>query len=322
MTTNYDLSGKRIWIAGHTGMVGSALIRRLANEPCSVVTVARPELDLTRQDATERWMREARPDAIILAAAKVGGIVANTRQPAEFLYDNLMIGANIMRAAYETGVERLIYLGSSCVYPREAGQPIAEDALLSGPLERTNEGYAVAKIACLKLAEAYAREYGRAFFSAMPTNLYGPNDNFDPLTSHVLPGLIRKIHDAKMTRQAKVTLWGSGRPLREFLHVDDLADALVLMLRRYDGDGPLNIGSGDEISIREAAELVADIVGFEGTFVFDPERPDGTPRKLLDSSCIRALGWQPRIGLRNGLEELYHRFQQRPEAFYALRKSA
>lgn len=312
--TPYMLAGKRIWVAGHTGMVGSAVVRRLAHEPCTVLTVGHDEVDLTRQAETEAWMRRARPDAIVVAAARVGGILANAESPADFLYDNVMIAANVMRAAHETGVEKLLWLSSSCVYPRDAPQPISEDMLLSGPLEKTNEAYAIAKIAGAKLAAAYNTQHGRRFITAMPTNIYGPNDNFDVATSHVLPALMRKLHEARMAGKRSVTLWGTGKPLREFLHVDDLADACVHLLRSYDGVAPVNVGSGQEISIHELALLIARVVGFEGVFVYDTSKPDGTPRKRLDTSVLDRLGWKPRIALEDGIREMYVHWLSRTEA--------
>lgn len=301
----YTLEGKRVWVAGHTGLVGSAMVRRLTREGCTLVLATHEELDLTRQAETERWVRRERPEAVIVAAARVGGIMANARRPADFLYDNAMIGLNIIHAALEAGVEKLLWLGSSCIYPREAAQPIREDELLAGPLERTNEAYAIAKIAGLKFAAACKAQHGCDFITAMPTNLYGPNDNFDPETSHVLPALIRKVHEAKAEGRPTVTLWGSGKPLREFLHVDDLADAGVFLMRNYSGIEPVNVGSGREISIRDLARLVAEAVGYEGDFLFDREKPDGAPRKLLDTSRLAAMGWRPRIDLRTGIRQLY-----------------
>lgn len=301
----YSLEGKKVFVAGHTGMVGSAILRRLQGTDCDIINAAHSTLDLTRQGPTENFISGRKPDVIIIAAARVGGILANSQYPADFLYDNLAIGLNIIRAAHQNGVERLLWLGSSCIYPRDAAQPLTEDALLTGPLEPTNEAYAIAKIAGLKYAQACARQYGSHFMTAMPTNLYGPNDNFDPNTSHVLPALIRRIHDAKVRGIDHVTLWGSGKPLREFLHVDDLADACLHMLRFYDGIEPMNIGTGDEISIRDLALTVARVVGYEGRLEHDLSKPDGTPRKLLDTSRMRALGWKPRIRLEDGLRDVY-----------------
>ncbi|WP_304608581.1 GDP-L-fucose synthase [Inquilinus sp. Marseille-Q2685] len=300
-----ELQGKRVWVTGHNGMVGSALVRRLARENCTLLVADRSAVDLTCQAATEAWMERERPEIVFAAAARVGGIVANTTYPADFLYQNLMITANVLHGAYRTGVEKLLYLGSSSIYPRDAAQPMREDQLLTGPLEKTNEAYAIAKIAGVKLVETYARQYGCRFVSAMPTNLYGPNDKFDPETSHVLPGLIRRIHEAKVRGQPTVVLWGSGRPRREFLHVDDLADACVVVMRRYDQPTPINIGAGSDIAIADLAALVAAVVGYRGSFSFDTSRPDGTPRKLLDVSKIASLGWAPEIGLPEGIRATY-----------------
>ncbi|MCL7998810.1 GDP-L-fucose synthase [Brucella sp. 21LCYQ03] len=301
----YSLSGKKIFVAGHTGMVGSAIVRRLQSEDCDLITIAHRDLDLTRQSETEAFIAHHKPDVIMVAAARVGGILANSQYPAEFLYDNLAIGMNIIRAAHLSNTERLLWLGSSCIYPRDASQPLHEPALLTGPLEPTNEAYAIAKIAALKYAQACSRQYGNHFMTAMPTNLYGPNDNFDPDTSHVLPALMRRIHEAKLKGADHITLWGSGKPLREFLHVDDLADACVHLLRFSDSIQPVNIGSGEEISIRDLTLTIADVVGFEGRLEHDLSKPDGTPRKLLDTSKMRALGWKPNIRLKDGIAEVY-----------------
>lgn len=300
-----ELRGKRVWVSGHRGMVGSALVRRLAREDCTLLFVDRKTVDLTCQAATEDWMRRERPEIVFAAAGRVGGIVANATYPAEFLYDNLMIAANMIRAAYQIGVEKFLYLGSSCIYPRDTAQPIHEDQLLTGPLEKTNEAYAVAKIAGVKLVESHARQYGCRFISAMPTNLYGPNDNFDLETAHVLPALIRRIHEAKVSGQATVEIWGSGRPRREFLHVDDLADACVLVMQRYEDPTPINIGTGSDVSIADLALLVAEAVGYKGAFAFDTRRPDGTPRKMLDVGRITRLGWQAGIELESGIRNTY-----------------
>jgi GDP-L-fucose synthase len=272
------------------------------------VTAPRAELDLRRQADTEAWMRDNRPDVVVIAAARVGGILANDSYPVEFLYDNLIIETNLIHAAHEAGVEKLLFLGSSCIYPRLAPQPISEESLLTGPLEPTNQWYAIAKIAGIKLCQAYRREHGNDFISAMPTNLYGPGDNYDERTSHVLPALIRKAHVAKLSNAPYMTVWGSGRPLREFLHVDDLADALVFILVSYSAEPHLNVGVGTDLSIRELAELVCEIVGFKGALRFDESRPDGTPRKLLDVSKLTALGWRPRIDLRDGIAATYRDF--------------
>lgn len=301
----YPLSGRRIWIAGHRGMVGSALRRRLAREDCEILTVDRVALDLTRQREVEAWLASIRPDAIIVAAAKVGGILANDAHPAEFLHENLAIAANVIAAAHRVGVARLLYLGSSCIYPRLAPQPILEEALLTGPLEPTNEAYAIAKIAGVKLCQAYRRQYGRDYVSAMPTNLYGPGDNFDPADSHVVPALIRKAHEAKRKRLPAMTIWGTGAPRREFLHVDDCAEALALVLQAYSDASPINVGSGEDLTIRKLAEVVARIVGYDGPILTDPSKPDGTPRKLMSGARIRALGWRPRIGLEAGIADAY-----------------
>ena len=306
----FDLQGKRVWVAGHNGMVGSALVRQLQRENCQLLKVSHEELDLTRQRETEDWMAEARPDAVFIASAKVGGIIANSTYPADFLYENAMIAMNIMHTAHRLGVQKLLWLGSSCVYPKFAEQPIREDSLLTAALEPTNEAYAVAKIAGLKLAEAYARQYGRHFITAMPTNLYGPNDNFDLQNSHVLPALIRKMHEAKVTGSPSVVVWGTGTPKREFLHVDDLADACVYVMKRHAGPEIINIGSGIEISIGDAARLIARIIGYDGEIVFDTTKPDGTPRKLVDSSRLAALGWRPTIEFENGIREAYLTWQQ------------
>ena len=301
----YPLAGKRIWVAGHRGMVGSALVRRLEREDCTVLTAGREEVDLLRQAAVEQWLAASRPDAVLVAAARVGGILANDTRPAEFLYENLAIETNIIHAAWRSGVEKLVFLGSSCIYPREAPQPLKEEALLSGPLEPTNEWYAIAKIAGIKMCAAYRRQYGCDFISAMPTNLYGPGDNFDPLHSHVLPALMAKIDTARREGRETVEIWGSGRPRREFLHVDDLADAVIFLLRCYSDEGHVNVGTGQDIAIGELAGLLADVIGYEGRFVYDDSKPDGMMRKLLDVSKITALGWQPRFGLREGVEDAY-----------------
>ena len=304
----YSLAGKRVWVAGHRGMVGSALVRRLESEDCEVLTAGRTELDLTRQDQVEAWMGMERPQAVFLAAARVGGILANSAYPADFIYDNLMIEANIMAAARLVGVGKLLLLGSSCIYPKLAPQPITEDALLTGPLEPTNEWYAIAKIAGIKLAQAFRRQHGCDFISAMPTNLYGPGDNFDLQTSHVLPALIRKAHEAKMRGDNTMVLWGSGTPRREFLHVDDCADALVHLMEGYSGEGHVNVGSGEDLTIMALAELVCQVVGFQGDIVADPTKPDGTPLKLMSGEMLRAMGWSAKIGLRDGVTATYSWF--------------
>jgi len=304
----YVLKGKRVWVAGHRGMVGAALVRRLAQEDCEVMTVARDEVDLTSQAAVAPWMDSSRPQAVIIAAAKVGGILANDTYPAEFLWQNLMIEANIIAAACRCGVEKLLFLGSSCIYPRDAPQPIPESALLTGPLEPTNEWYAVAKIAGIKLCQAFRRQYGCDFVSAMPTNLYGPGDNYDLATSHVIPALIRKAHEAKTRGDATLTIWGTGTPRREFLHVDDCADALVHILKLYSEAEPINVGSGEDLPISELARLVCEVVGFKGGIVCDPSKPDGPRRKLMSGTKLVALGWRPATSLTEGLVSAYAAF--------------
>src|SRR6266568_1767702 len=299
----------KIFVAGHRGMVGSALMRRFEAEAFSnVVTRERAQLDLTDEFAVAKFFAEERPDIAIIAAAKVGGIKANNDYPVEFLVDNLRIQNNVIRAAYENGVRKLLFLGSSCIYPKFAPQPIPESALLSGPLEPTNEAYAIAKIAGIKLCQAYAREYGANFISAMPTNLYGPNDNFDLETSHVLAALLRKAHEAKTRNDRKLVVWGTGKPRREFLHVDDLAFACLLLLEKYDSPEIINVGCGEDISIRELAELICDVVGFDGELAWDTTKPDGTPRKLLDVTKLHALGGQATIPLREGIAQTYDWF--------------
>jgi len=301
----YSLSGKRVWVAGRSGMVGAATVRRLAQEDCEILTAGREAVDLERQAQVEEWMADNRPHAVVVAAAKVGGILANDTYPADFIYRNLMIAANLTEAARRTGVEKLLFLGSSCIYPKLAPQPIREDALLSGPLEPTNEWYAIAKIAGIKLAQAYRRQYGLDFISAMPTNLYGSEDNFDLATSHVLPALIRKAHEAKLSGASALTLWGSGTPRREFLHADDCADALVFLLKTYSEAEHINVGSGEDLTIRELAALVCEVVGFEGEIVCDTTKPDGPPRKLMSADKLKAMGWRPKIGLRDGVADAY-----------------
>ena len=292
-------------------MVGSAICRRLEQEPVgTVLTVDREAVDLRDQSGVNRWMQENKPDAVFLAAAKVGGIFANDSQPADFLYDNLLIAANVIHAAHEAEIEKLLFLGSSCIYPKMAAQPISEGSLLTGPLEPTNESYAIAKIAGLKLCEMYRRQYGRDFISAMPTNLYGPGDNFHPEYSHVIPGLIHKIHTAKTEGKDAVTIWGTGTPLREFLHVDDCADALVWVMKHWSQGQHINIGTGKDISIHDLARLIMDIVGFDGELRLDSSKPDGTPRKLLDCHELTHLGWGPKFNLRDGLVQTYSWYLQ------------
>ena len=302
---DYQLAGKRVWVAGHRGMVGSAIARRLATENCDIITVDRAEVDLRRQADVEDWMMQTKPEAVFLAAATVGGIQANDTRPAEFLYDNLVIETNIVEGARRSGVGKLMFMGSACIYPRLAEQPMVEDALLTGPLEPTNEAYAVAKIAGIKLCSAYRRQYGCDYISAMPNNLYGQGDNFDLESSHVIPALMRKAHEAKTSGDPTMTVWGSGTPLREFLYVDDLADAAVFLMRHYSGETHLNIGTGEEISIRELATTIASAVGYEGELVFDAEKPDGAPRKLLDVSRLSAMGWRSTTSLLDGLRLTY-----------------
>ncbi len=309
-----DLTGKRIFVAGHKGMVGSALVRRLAREACEVITAGREQADLLRQDQVERFMADARPDAVVMAAARVGGILANDMYPAEFLYNNLMIEANITAAAHGAGVNRMLFLGSSCIYPKFADQPIDEEALLTGPLEPTNEWYAVAKIAGIKLVQAYRRQYGRDYISAMPTNLYGPGDNFDLTNSHVLPALIRKVHEAKLRGDRAITIWGTGTPRREFLHADDCADALVFLLKSYSGELHINVGSGTDVTILELAQMICRIVGFTGAIEHDLTKPDGTPRKLMSAERLRALGWAPSISLEDGIASTYRWFLENAAA--------
>ena len=304
----FNLRGKRVYVAGHRGMVGSALVRRLAREDCTVLTPDRTALDLKDQRAVRSWFASEKPDVVFLAAAKVGGILANDSFPADFIYDNLMIEANVIEAAHRSDVTKLLFLGSSCIYPKLAPQPITEDALLTGPLEPTNEWYAIAKIAGIKLAQAYRRQHSRDFISAMPTNLYGPCDNFNPQSSHVLPALIRKVHEAKRSDASEVVMWGTGAPRREFLHVDDCADACVFLMQHYSDDTPVNVGSGDDITIEALTHMVCDIVGFGGEISRDLTKPDGTPRKLMSGDKLRTLGWAPSIALADGLEATYRWF--------------
>ncbi|MFZ1989821.1 MAG: GDP-L-fucose synthase [Alphaproteobacteria bacterium] len=305
---SFSLSGKRVWVAGHRGMAGSAIVRRLASEECEILTAPRDKVDLRNQAQVDAWMAASKPQVVFLAAAKVGGILANNSHPAQFLYDNLAIQNNVIEAARRENVEKLLVLGSSCIYPKLAPQPISEDALLTGPLEPTNEWYAIAKIAGLKLAAAYRREYGCDFISAMPTNLYGPGDNFDLVSSHVLPALIRKVHDAKAKRDKSIVIWGTGTPRREFLFVEDCADALVHLMKHYSGESHVNVGCGEDISVNELARLVCEIIGFSGELVHDLTKPDGTPRKLLNVEKLRAIGWTARTPLAEGIERTYEWF--------------
>jgi GDP-L-fucose synthase len=308
MPEPFDLAGKRVFVAGHRGMVGSAIVRRLGSEGCAVLTAGRDTLDLMDQRAVREWFAAEKPDAVFLAAAKVGGILANDSFPADFLYDNLMIEANVIEAAHRSDVAKLLFLGSSCIYPKFAPQPITEDALLTGTLEPTNEWYAIAKIAGIKLTQAYRRQHGRDFISAMPTNLYGPGDNFDLKSSHVLPALIRKAHEAKLAGAPSIEIWGTGTPRREFLHVDDLADACVFLMKTYSEDSHVNVGSGSDVTILELTEMVAKAVGFEGAITRDESKPDGTPRKLMSADKLRDLGWRPTIALADGIAATYRWF--------------
>jgi len=304
----YNLQGKRVWVAGHRGMVGSAIVRRLEQEDCEILTVGRDTVDLANQAQTSEWIMENRPQAVFLAAAKVGGILANDTRPAEFLYENLMIESNIIDASYRAGVEKLLFLGSSCIYPKFAEQPIKEEALLTGSLEPTNEWYAIAKIAGIKLTQAYRKQYGCDFISAMPTNLYGPGDNFDLNSSHVLPALLRKAYEAKIRGDKEIVIWGTGTPRREFLHSDDCADALVFLMKNYSEDAHINVGSGEDISILDLTQLICDIVGFKGEVKHDLSKPDGTPRKLMSAGELRAMGWEPHIALNAGIKGMLTTF--------------
>ena len=301
----FSIEGKRIWVAGHRGMVGGAVCKRLEQESCEIITVSRDVVELTNQQAVHDWMLQVKPDAIILAAAKVGGIHANNTYPVDFLYENLMIEANVIHAAHAANVERLLFLGSSCIYPKLAAQPISEESLLTGELEPTNEWYAIAKIAGLKLIQAYRKQYGCDWISAMPTNLYGPGDNYDLSTSHVLPALLRKFHEAKEKGDSEVVVWGSGSPLREFMHCDDLADALIFLLKNYSEYEHINVGSGVEVSIRKLTETIADIVGYKATLTWDKSKPDGTPRKLMDTSKLHSLGWNNCRSFSDGMRQTY-----------------
>jgi GDP-L-fucose synthase len=307
-TGTFDLKGKRVFVAGHRGMVGAAIVRRLGTEDCEVLTAGRDTLDLRDQLGVRGWLATHKPDAVVLAAARVGGILANDTYPADFLYDNLVIQNNVIEGSFRAGVEKLLFLGSSCIYPKFAPQPIPEDALLTGALEPTNEWYAIAKIAGLKLCEAYRRQHGVDYISGMPTNLYGPGDNFHLANSHVIPALIRKAHDARLNNRREMEIWGTGSPRREFLHVDDCADALVFLLKSYSGLQHVNVGSGTDVTIEELARLVMDAVGLEGDLTFDRSKPDGTPRKLMSGDKIAAMGWTPKIALPEGLSSTYDWF--------------
>jgi GDP-L-fucose synthase len=313
----FDLNGKRVFVAGHAGMAGSAIMRRLERETCNIIYAPRRELDLRNSEAVDRFMAQAKPDAVFVAAGKVGGIRANSTFPAEFIADNLAIALNTIRAAHRYGVKKLVYLGSSCIYPREAAQPMTPEMLLSGPLEPTNQWYAVAKIAGIKLCEAFRTQYGADFVSVMPTNLYGPGDNYHPQDSHVPAALVRRFHEAKISDADSVMVWGTGAPQREFLAVDDLADASVFVMKSYSDLEFLNVGTGEDIPIAEFARLVAEVVGFRGKIKFDTSRPDGAPRKLLDVSRINALGWHATIPLREGLQRMYADFVEHYDAIRA-----
>lgn len=315
MVDTFSLTGKRIWVAGETGLVGQALLRALQGKDCKILHAPHGKLDLTLQHETYAWLKKNKPDAIFMAAAKVGGIGANKAYPADFIRDNLAIAQNVIDGAYKAGVKKLLFLGSSCIYPKMAAQPISEDALMTGPLEETNEAYAIAKIAGLKLCEMYRRQYGCSFISVMPTNLYGPHDRFDENAAHVIPAMMRKFHMAIAEGTLFIDFWGTGTPLREFLHVDDLTQALISLMENYDEAGPVNVGSGEEISIRDLAYLLKDITGFKGELQFNPDMPDGTPRKLLDSTKMRNLGWRPSIGLKTGLQETWGWFLENETGF-------
>jgi GDP-L-fucose synthase len=307
---DFELQGRRVCVAGHRGMLGSALIRRLEPEDCRLLPLGRETLDLRDQAAVFAWFAEHRPEIVFLAAATVGGIYANDHQPADFLYDNIAIAANVIEAAHRSQVQKLVFFGTSCMYPKFASQPIEEASLLEGPLEPTNEWFGVAKIAGVKLCQAYRRQYGCDFITVVPTNLYGPGDNFDPLQSHVIPALMRKLHDAVSEGRDAVEIWGSGKPTREFMHVDDAADAAVFLLRHWSAEEPINIGTGEDISIADLAGAIARVVGFKGRFVFDLSKPDGAPRKALDASKLLALGWRARIGFDQGIQDTYRWFCQ------------
>jgi len=309
---NYSLAGKKVWVAGASGMVGSAIIRRLSSEnPKDILTISSKDLDLRNQGDTQKWISQNKPEAVFMAAAKVGGIHANNTYPAQFLYDNIMMAANVINASYKAGVEKLLFLGSSCIYPKMAPQPISEDSLLTGPLEPTNAPYAIAKISGVYLCETYRREYGADFISAMPTNLYGPGDNYHPENSHVIPALIRRAHEAKIGGAKSLSVWGSGTPRREFLNADDCADALIHVMKNYSDTETINIGSGTDMTIAELAQTICDVVGFEGKLTFDTTKPDGTPRKLMSGAKLQAMAWAPKIELRDGLTAAYADFKAR-----------
>jgi GDP-L-fucose synthase len=308
----FDLAGKRVFVAGHTGMAGSAIVRRLDQESCGLLVADRQDLDLTRQGPTEDYFCSTRPDVVVMAAGRVGGILANNTYPVEFLADNLAMALNCIRASHMAGVQKLLVLGSTCIYPKLAKQPMSEDQLLTGELEPTNQWYAIAKIAGIKLCEAYRRQYGCDFISVMPTNLYGPGDNYHPEHSHVVAALIRRFHEAKLAGATSVVVWGTGMPRREFLYVDDFADACVFVLKNYSGPEFLNIGVGQDLTIAEFARIVADVVGYHGNITYDTSKPDGTPRKLVDVSRLSALGWKAKVSLQEGLGKAYADFLMRP----------
>jgi len=301
----FSLGGKRVYVSGHAGMAGSAIVRRLASEDCEILTASRDELDLTRQNEVEHWMAEKKPDAVFVAAAKVGGIHANNTRPAEFLFENLAIESNLIHSAYRVGVKKLLFLGSSCIYPRGAEQPMKEEALLTGPLEPTNESYAIAKIAGIKLCQAYRKQYGCDFISAMPTNLYGPGDRYDLLQGHVVAALIMKVHAAKTSGEDSIVIWGTGTPKREFLFTEDLADGLVFMMKHYSDTGHLNLGTGTDMTIRDLAETISSVAGWHGSFTFDTSKPDGMPRKVMDVSKASALGWTAKTPFETGMRQAY-----------------
>ena len=310
----FDLNGRRVFVAGHRGMVGSAIVRCLAKMNCTLITMDREKLDLLKQEESERFLITAKPDVVIIAAARVGGIQANSAFPADFIRDNLVIATNLIHGSFCAGVRKLMFLGSSCVYPRLSRQPIVEDELLAGPLEPTNEWYAIAKIAGIKLCQAYRRQHGADYISVMPSNVYGPGDNYHPEHSHVIAALIRRIHEAKQSGSPSVTVWGTGTPRREFVFVEDLAEACILVLEKYSEESHLNIGTGEDITVADLARVIAEVIGYQGKLVFDPSRPDGTPRKLLDVSKLNALGWKSRTPLRVGLKCSYADFLARARA--------
>ena len=312
----FNIKGKKIWVSGHNGMVGRAVVKTLKNYDCEILTVDRHELDLSRQQKVEDWMAAHKPDAIVICAAKVGGILANDTYPADFIYSNIILETNIINAAYEQKVKKLVFLGSSCIYPKLAEQPIKENDLLSGHLEETNQWYAIAKIAGIKLCQAYRKQHGCDFISAMPTNLYGPHDNFNLETSHVIPALIRKTCEAKAANASELIVWGSGTPRREFLHVDDCAEGIVFLLENYSNDSHVNLGTGQDVTIYELAELIKEAIEFKGNIVFDPSKPDGPPQKCLDVSLMKSLGWQSRIMFREGLQDTIKWFYKNCNSLY------